>query len=180
MAALDAHDAAEAFLDVAVLALDTLPDEDVTLDGAPARRYVAAGTPVVDCDQVVVWMPTIDEVDTAPDGNQLAVGLRGQMGRVNLPSYTLMVVRCVPALPKQGRSTAPAVEVLSAAAKQTNADAWVCWCGINTARKQGRFNDLCSSVAVGRATAMQTSGGLGGWQLPIYVQLDGYQVPLGS
>lgn len=180
MAALDAHNAAEAFLDVAVATLNTLPDEDATLLGAPARQYIAAGAPAIDCEQVVVWMPRIDETDTAPDGNQLAVGLRGQMGRVNFPAYILMVVRCVPALPKQGKGFAPDVATLSAAAAQTNADAWACWCGINTARKEGRFNDLCSAVAVGGATAMQTSGGFGGWQLPIFVQLDGYQVPLGS
>lgn len=180
MGALAAHDAAEAFLEVATEALDTLLDEGAGLLGAPARRYIASGTPAVDCEQLVVWMPTIDETDTVADGNTLARGVGGAMGRVNFPSYWLMVVRCVPALPKTGRGFAPDVATLSAAALQTDADAWVLWNGINTARKLGRFNDLCSGVAVGQATAMQTSGGFGGWQLPIYVQIDGYRVAFGS
>lgn len=182
MGALALHDAAEAFLEAAADALDTLPSESPLLAGTPARRYVSAGTPAIDCDQLVVWAPTIDEDGTLPSGILLETGARGMAGRVNFPQLNVMIVRCIPAVreDRQGRAIIPEATALGAAGMQTNADAWVLWCGINAARKAGRFNDLCSAVSVGRATALTPSGGYGGWQLPIFVQLDGYRVELGS
>jgi hypothetical protein len=182
VAALDAHVVADAFLQAAVAALDTLPGEAAYLLGAPDRQYVCAGTPVIDCEQVVVWIGQIGEVATTPSDPQLQVGQRGNLGRVNIVFLTVMVARCIPAASEQrsGRIVAPSQDALNNAGEQTNADAWVLWCGLNAARKEGWFNDTCSAVIMEPATPLNPGGQYGGWQVPLSVQLEGYPVVLGS
>lgn len=182
MGALAVWDTAQEFLSAAVDSLDTLPGEAAFLLGAPARQYVATGTPVIDCEQVSVWVAFLDEAPTTPDTPMLQPGQRGNLGRVNVVTMNVMVARCIPVggTQRSGRVVAPAVDDLNNATEQTLADAWVLWCGLNAARKQGRFGDVCSAVIIERATPLNPGGGFGGWQLPITVQLDGYPVPLGS
>lgn len=174
--ALDLFVTAQVLLDVAVDSLATLPATDALLQAAPGRQYVSPHAPVVDCEQVVAWVAYLEEGDV----NETP-GIRGMTGRVNVPTLALMVVRCVPPLApgRSGRVVAPAADTLTAVARQTSADAWVVWEGLNTARKGGRF-DLCSHVQVGRATPLEGMGGMCGWQFPIQVQIDGYPVELGS
>jgi hypothetical protein len=181
MAALDAHNVAEAFLEAAVDSLNTLTADD--LAGAPDRQYVATGIPVIDCEQAVVWISKISETNAREDEiGELGIGARGRTGRVNFVTMTVMVARCIPvaAENKSGRVFAPTVEALAAASEQTDADAWVLWCGLNAARRDARIADVCDAVAFGDGTALTPSGGFGGWQIPISVQLQGYRVDLGS
>lgn len=184
MAAGDAHRIALAFLDGVVASLNTIPDDEATLAGAPGRQYVATGTPAIDCEQVSVWLATTSELPLFPtsDGDLIA-GQRGIAGRVNWVNATVIVARCVPTVQQQaksGRTIWPTPDEMTAAAYQTNADMWAMWCGLNVARTSGLIAHACESVMFGVATALLTAGGFGGWQLPLMFQLGGYRPDVGG
>jgi hypothetical protein len=173
VAALDVDAVANAFLDVGVEALDTLPDVDPVLLGAPGKQFTCTGMPVIDCEQVAVWT-SLGDIESG-----LRRDTNAAVQSINWVTFTIMVARCIPAAPKGKLS--PSAEKLSENAKQTNADMWVVWCAVKQARKQGLLSDLCSTLDLGITTPLNPGGGYGGWQLPITVQMEGYKpLPVGS
>lgn len=172
MSALDVDAIANAFLGVAVAALDTLPDADPALAPAPDKQFTCTGTPIIDCEQVAVWTSLGD----------LEAGLQRETNAavqsINWVTFTVMVARC---LPKMQGKKAPSATALSANAKQTNADMWAVWCAVKQARKTGELSDLCSTLDLLNTSPLNPGGGYGGWQLPIVVQVEGYKpLPVGS
>lgn len=96
-------------------------DHNVTL---PKRRYWTFGTPVVDCDQIVVAF------------NQLVLGTPSQ--QVNEPSryhvprtatMTISIAREVPVVGQNGRPPAP--EHIERAAQVSAVDSWILMESVN-------------------------------------------------
>ena len=172
---LDAHLVAETLLDVAVAALDTLPDYDATLVGAPARQFVSPGLPAHDCEQVTVQMFSVAEAPTITMST-LDVGKRGVTGRVSYVLYHVEVVRCIPT----SATRPPSAAALGVAAAQENADVWVLWEALHAARRDAVLTDRCSNVVIAAAQPLTPSGGFGGWRVPVEVQIEGYLYEVGS
>lgn len=176
---LDFDFVAAELLDVAVESLNTLPDyglglsTPIVLLGAPDRQYVSPGQPVLDCPQVTVHGSRLGE------DNELGTTKAAAAQWVNMAEFTVQVVRCITVIEgTRSKPKTPAAETLMIDGRQGNADAWVVWMGLHTARKLGRITDLCQRMVVERGTPLTPSGALNGWQFVVQTQIDGYTVDL--
>jgi hypothetical protein len=183
MAATDLHQLAEDVLAACVASLDTIPDADPTLAGAPERSFVSPGVPVWDCcEQLVVWVPGVTQQTTRPSG----AGEQARQhvfGRIPLARIEITISRCVPAGEINGTEyVPPAVTDLEATAAQMHADAWALYNGLFNRIAQGILTDVCDEVAWDGLQAATPSGGCGGWTINLRFQLDGYGYtdPIGS
>lgn len=169
----DLHDLARAFLEACEEALDTIPDYDATLDGAPERVFVAPGPVALDCcDQLTVHVGTLLEGDSAP------FQPKASTARINHVTLVATAARCVP-VPNSAGNPPPALEQ-EAAAQQINADKWALWNHIYNLINEGLLFDKCCDVIWGGLTALNPNGGCGGSSLLITVCFDGYEELLGS
>lgn len=167
------------FLNVAAAALDTIPTFDGldTLLGAPARRYLSPGKPVPDCDQLTVHVARVAEDATPPTG--LGAGTRQKQDfRVNLVTLVVTLYRCVPKIGSDLK--APKTEAQEAADAQLNADGWALWNTVWNKLRAGTLRPRCSQVYMDSLTALENSGGYGGWALTIRAQVEGYEEATGS
>jgi hypothetical protein len=148
--------------------------------GAITRVYVSPGAPAFDCEQITVHAggPTIG--DTMPLQPPLQPGHRLQTtGQVNLVQLTATVLRCVPTLEEDGGNVfLPDPGAMESAALFTLADVWAVCSYIKTKFNAGElFNGPLGrtrELFIDPALPVPTSGGFGGWQITIRVQLDGY------
>lgn len=99
-------------------------------------------------------------------------------GQVNLVLLTITVLRCVPVLTQSQQSVLlPQPAALNASAEETMGDVWTLW---NYLYEQHRSGALFSSPSRRRefsldpAVAVRTSGGVGGWEMGVRFQLDGF------
>lgn len=148
--------------DVLAAVVGAYADADVDL---PDRRYVTAGLPVDDCEQAVVWLgrlftglPHTEVTDPEHVGfaRTLEMGVR--------------VTRCVPAVDEQGN--APPASEIDAAGAAVATDLWVLPQGLIARRAAGEFLAACQNLVIGNCVAFEWSGGLGGAELTIRVQVD--------
>lgn len=145
--------------------------------GAIARAYVSPGPPVLDCaPQLTVHPGGPAEADTFPLQPSLGPAHRDQVsGSVHMIALTAIVVRCVPTLENDGGL--PTIASMEAAANEIHGDLWAIW---NFTRDRRQDGSLFASPSNRRelffdaAFPLVPSGGLGGWQIPIRVQLGGY------
>lgn len=178
MGALDVDAFANELLDVAAAALDTLPavplpSGEQPLDGAPGKQFTCTGTPVIDCEQLAVWV-SIGDIEQGIQRETNA-----GVNSINWVTATIMVARCIPSPPK-GKA-APTAAALSRNARQTNADMWVIWNAVKQARRLGTLSALCSTLYLGNTIPLNPGGSYGGWQLPVTAQIEGYKpLPVGS
>lgn len=149
-----------------------------TAAGGPiGRAYVSPGPPVLDCaPQLTVHPGGPSEADTFPLQPSLAPGHRSTVqGEVNLISLTAIAVRCIPTLSNDG--ALPTEASMEAAAAEIHGDLWAIW---NVTRSRHHDGSLFPSPSNSRelffdpAFPIVPSGGIGGWQIPIRVQLGGY------
>lgn len=169
----DLHDLAREFLEACVEALDTIPDYDATLAGAPERTFVAPGPVALDCcDQLAVHVGTLLEGDSAPFQPKASVA------RINLVTLVATASRCVPVPDNNGNP--PPVLDQEEAARQINADKWAIWNHIYNLVNADLLFDKCCDVIWGGLTALQPNGGCGGSQLLITVCFDGYEEVQGT
>lgn len=177
----DLYELADELLSFAADALDTIPILVPGLEGAPARQIVYWGLPVDDCDQIVVYVPTIGEADTTPGG--LGAAVRPRVGRIDHVTINIRVIRCC--LPmgtesSMGDISPPTPAQINATSQQILADGWALWNHIHNAKSSGVLRSLCDEMYFSGLIAVPPSGGCGGWVLPVRVQLDGYAEALGS
>ena len=169
----DLHDLALSLLDAAVGALNTIPEFDSTLDGAPSRAFVAPGPVVLDCcDQLTVHVQGIIEGESAP------AQPRASISRINDVQLVITAARCIPVSAADG--TPPPAADQQEAAEQINADQWALWNHIYNMVNAGVLFDKCCHVIWGALRALQPSGGCGGSTLTITVCLDGYPETIGG
>lgn len=173
---LDLFELARDLLNAAVEALDTIPDYDVSLSGAPSRRYVSPGVPARDCpEQLTVHVSQIAEAATDPSG--LGAGQRARLeARLNHVTLVLGVTRCIP-VGTQAKTTyvPPEESELENAARQINADGWALWNHLWNRVRQGLLFETCKGVFWTGARIISPEGGSAGWTFTFTVTLDGYE-----
>lgn len=148
--------------------------------GPIARSFVSPGVPAIDCaPQLAVYVGGPIEADTRPLSPPLVLGRRaepGGAGAVHLVNLTCVVARCVDTLTDDG--SFPSASALEANAVDTIGDVWAIWnvvralyrAGLIFTRPDGERRELYFDGAI----PLVTSGGAGGFQIPVRVQIDGY------
>lgn len=177
----DLHALAELILESAAEALDTIPGFDAGLEGAQPRQFVSPGQPVLDCcGQLAVYVTGVGFGDTSPGG--LASGKRHLHGAINHPTFQIVSSRCIPNGFNEttGQYNPPLAAVLTAAAAQLDADAWVLHNHLYHLQSSGLLLNLCDEVFFDGITAMLPSGGCAGWIAQIRAYLDGYTESFGT
>lgn len=170
----DLHALAVELLDASVASLDTIPTFAPALGGAPERSFVSPGLPAWDCcEQMTVHIDSVFEADTSPGG--LATGRRTTHGRVTQIAFVVSITRCVPTIGVNPQDDIPAIEDLQEAAEQINADGWALWNHLYNMVREGELFERCLLVDWDGMRSFAPSGGCGGWELRISVQLDGYE-----
>lgn len=161
-------------LQAAVAALDSIPTFAglESLQGAPERQYVSPGRPMPDCEQIAVHVSQIVEDATPPTGTGAGTRHRQQF-RVNLPTFVVTLLRCVPGPASSMKP--PTVDQLEVAGAQFNADAWAMWNHIWNLLRAGELLGKCKLVYMDRVQALEPAGGYGGWALTIRAQTEGYE-----
>ena len=170
--ATDLHDQCVALLEAASDALDTIPGSAPELAGAPERKFVSAGTPVLDCcDQLTVHVGPIVEDPLSPSSP--GSGQRARFGaRKNQVLLTVTIGRCMDlsALP-----TPPPVATLEADAEQHNADGWALWNQLWNMVRSGELFTLCSDSKP-ELRPLAPAGGCSGWTMAYRVWIEGYDL----
>jgi hypothetical protein len=99
-------------------------------------------------------------------------------GQVPLLQLTITVLRCVPVIEEDQQSIVlPSQALIEAAAQQVYGDLWAIW---NHLKNEHRAGNLFQRPSGRRefifdpAVPVRTSGGAGGWEIPIRVELGGY------
>lgn len=155
-------------LDASIEALDTIPDYDVTLGGAPDRAFVSPGPPALDCcDQLTVHVSRISEGATAPGQP------KASFSWINRVTLVVTFTRCLPVQDANGN--APSVPLQQAAAEQMSADQWAIWNHLHNLIADGLLFDRCCDVIWGTLESLVPSGGCGGSVMGITVCFDGYE-----
>src|SRR5215831_13905303 len=162
--ATDLEALCEELLSVCEQALDTLPNTDPDLLGAPERAAVWPGPPADDCcddGQLAVWTARITN---APTKGGLDQGtLHRIQGFITWATVNVKILRCVQMSTEDGDAPDPAV--MQEAAEQTNADIWAIWNDTYWAARDGQLGNLCKEVFWDGAAPITPSGGCVGWLL---------------
>lgn len=178
----DLHELAVLFKDSMTAILNTLPNYDATLSGAPDRRLIYYGTPVWDCcDQLVVHTAIINEAETTPSG--LDAGRRAsRFARINHVRITGSITRCVTggSVSAMGDYAPPPVSVVEAESRQHHADGWALWNLLFNLQASGDLLNLCDEVFFEGILPFAPMGGCAGWSVNVRAVLGGYEEPPGS
>lgn len=175
----DLHAVAQELLDAASEALDAIPDLlDDTYAGAPERQFVSPGLPVIDCCELLAtWVDPIAVAARSPQ--VLAADLQ-----VTRPTFNLIVTRCIPMGRMEGSEYIPPTAAqLTAAAAQTDADAWAIWnhiWNLLQAEPDALIFSKCFDLIWNAASAQVPSGGCAGWRFSFTAGLDGYSEDIGT
>lgn len=156
--------------------------EDAVLHYAPGgaidRAYVSPGPPAWDtAPQLTVHAGGPAQADTAPMAPPLQPAHRvTQQGSVNLVTFTITVLRCAATMPERGGvASFPTVPALNADAYATLGDLWAIWNHLATLKRaEALYPPKRREMFFDPAVAVNTSGGIAGWQLQIRVELDGF------
>ena len=169
----DLHEIASEFLAGCETAIQTSPGGKIT------RSYVAPGLPSLDCaPELSVYVGGAVEGITRPLAPPLQLGRReDQTGRVNLVPLTCVVSRCVPTVDAGGHFPSPTE--IEEAAKLTNGDLWAIWNVVPALYRAkllfARPDNESRLLFFDPAVPLATSGGVGGFQVPVRVELSGYE-----
>lgn len=166
----DLHQIAVDFLAASVASLA------YTDAGSPDRAYVNAGQPAMDCEQLVVWVQTLNEYPLQAGGGAMSRAKAINRGGQAATLIQIQIIRCVPQ-PKNrnGTITLPTPEALQDAAQMIDQDGWALWLGINRHLKHddGLLHEACSGAERLGWEKLIPQGGFGGWGGSYRVPLDG-------
>lgn len=164
-------DTAQDLLDAAEAALA------LTHAGTPGVASLAYHLPSLDsqCDQLWVYCAGIGEEVTAPISPVPVTGKRAVHGRVNLPTLTILVARCV----HTGSGSAanyqpPTPSEIAADARTVMQDGWVLWVNLAQQIRDGSLFSRCGDVHFTGFAPLAGQGGLAGWVGTFHVGLDGF------
>lgn len=136
------------------------------------RAYVALASPALDCpDQLTVHILRMAKQPTFAAAPLLdyAQGLSTQTASVNVVTYMVTIVRCVPTQGDGG--AAPSTFDYEAASMAVLGDLWLLWHAIPAAVREGELWQGCEQLILGPAAPVAESGGFAGWQLQITGEL---------
>lgn len=170
----DLYQAAVELLTACATALEDSP-------GGPIQaQAIWPGPPAYDCVPALYVHAGSNSVgDTYPLQPPLQPMQRIQTtGFVDLVAFTITVLRCVPVLRGSGQTLAlPLVAEINKSARDCYGDLWSIWNYLKNQHREG----LLFQNASGRrefmfdpAIPVRTSGGAGGWEITVRVQLGGY------
>lgn len=136
----------------------------------PARRYVADGIPVWDCEQLTIFADAI----LPHQGNPFdQIARSGAAGCVTMQAAGFIIghVRCVASATKA--TPTPSVAALDASGRAVLGDAAAIWDGIRNAMAVGTLPQ--KQMGFGSWQAIEPAGGFGGGTLRI---IAGLQPPI--
>lgn len=174
----DLHALAQELLEASVAALNTIPDTQAGLAGAPDRSFISAGEPVADCcPQLTVHVSSLAEATTQPLG--LGAGRRASYSRLNHVALFVTIFRCVTSGTESKTGYKPPLAAhLENDAVQINADGWALWNHLFNRIRAGLLFSTCREVFYEGGRQLIPSGLCGGWVFAFRVQLDGYEEDL--
>ena len=170
---------ADEILQACIAALDTIPLDDPTLDGAPDRAFISPSFGPIECcpggGQLTVH---VDLTQDAPAAPGLKMG-RLQAGKVTHVVFVISIARCVRDS-RQGTTSALEeplrAEDQSATSRQTDSDVWALVNYLYALWQSGDLFTLCGEVFFEGARPIPQSGGCAGWTMVVRASLNGYQV----
>lgn len=131
----------------------------------PSRQYVSVGPPPDDCDQLVVWL---GRLYTGTPGEE--VDSPELCGFARTLEVNVRASRCVPVVGDDG--TPPHPDTIEGAALIIAKDQWLIPQGLIERRGEGSFLSDCQDLSIGNCVPFEWSGGIGGCELLIRVQVD--------
>lgn len=151
------YDLARKLLDAVVAGF---ADHGVAL---PTNRYVSNGSPAFDCSQVTV---NLQRVFSGSPGAET----QGQMGcgPLSVAEFSIDIVRCIPSM--DDGANPPSDKTISASAKEIYTDLWILRLVVVEAWRNEEFGKGLS-FSVRSAAPLDPSGGMGGSELLISVQV---------
>jgi hypothetical protein len=168
------YDAAWELLQAASLAVAGSP-------GGPIKNQaVWPGAPSYDCvPALYVHAGNAQVGDTYPLQPPLQPMQRVRStGQVELVSFTITVLRCVPVLRGAGQTLAlPVMAAINKSASETYGDLWAVWNGLIAQYRDGTLFASPShrrEFMLDPAIPVRTSGAAGGWEIGVRVQIPGY------
>lgn len=146
---------------------------------APSRQFVAIGQPAYDCDQLTVHVQSFGVASTSPQ----SAARDAMRRRVVLYEAVLALTLCrcysIDAEPSMldPNVSLPPSSSLQAVADQVHGDVWQLWTDLWSAAKAGTIIGTppagCRGVALGQAVPVPEQGALGGWVIPLTVEISG-------
>lgn len=143
-----------------------------TVGGEIDRSYLSPPTPPWDCEQVTVEVASIGDWPL-PTTSTLGSGRR-ITAALNFIGFRIVVIRdCIPGLDDDGDFPDP--DDIRASAIEGHQDVWAIWTRIRTAYIHGDlFEGNCDHLVFDGATALETSGGHGGYQIDLRAEIAGF------
>lgn len=172
----DLYAAAETLLSAAGEALVTAPAGGINI----TNQAIWPGLPSFDCvPALYVHAGGPAFADTFPLSPPLQPMQQiATTGEVNLVTMTITVLRCVPVIDQSQQSTLlPSAAAISQAASDVYGDVWAIWNHLKNLHRAGTLFQTPSGRREFRflpAFPVLTSGGAGGWQIPVSFELSGY------
>jgi len=167
MTAATVDSIAIAAADLLAAAAAALAPTDVGFTG---EAFLNPGLPAFDgnCDFVCVWM---GGENLAASAGISSTQIFRTGPRVNLVTLNVTSGRCLHTsraggIPTLAEKTADAVVHMQ--------DGQALWTQIGDAIADGLFDGTCRQVTMQGLTALTPQGGMGGWNLSLLVQIDGY------
>jgi len=170
----DLYALAEDYLGACVEALDTIPGSpDLSPEsvGAPARAFIAAGTPAADCcPQLTVHAVPIVEGGRAP--------LNAATLHINRVTLVATLFRCAASQDNSGNP--PSALEQETVSEQVFADRWALWNYVWNKWRAGLLFEECGDVLNWVLAQLPPSGGCVGTTLTVTVSLQGYETTFGT
>lgn len=172
----DLYTAAELLLSAAGEALLTAPAGGIPM----TSQAIWPGAPSFDCiPALYVHAGGAQFADTFPLSPPLQPHQQiVTTGEVNLVTMTITVLRCVPVVDQTQQSVLlPSAAAISQAASDCYGDLWAIWNHLKNLHRSGALFQTPSGRREFRylpAVPVRTSGGAGGWEIPVSFELPGY------
>ena len=143
-----------------------------TVGGPVDREYLSAGRPVLDCEQLTVSVTSLGDA-SFPAQSVVGAGQRHITGALNLYGFLVTIVRCVPTIDENG--AIPTVGEESDAAAKVHQDLIAIWNAVRQAkRSDDLFGGSCELLFFDGARALDSEGGLGGWEIEFRADISGF------
>lgn len=149
-------------LEILATAVDILETEGRVV---PPRRFVTFGEIGLDCNLLAVgWQNAYAGIAGQPDQQPEGLGFVQRAA-----TFDLRRLRCVSSLDERG--TPPSPDALNAEAEELLTDLWTIYQGFVERKSDRTFLTSCDGFSLGNAIAVGPQGGVGGWSLPMDVQI---------
>lgn len=135
------------------IAADLLAALALRLTDPPARQYVHAGEPALDCEQLVITVPEAGLQHSFPD-QSAKVEFCSPPRHVNLQVW---VTRCVPTLQDVGDP--PTVADLDTSAQVVLGDLWTLAYELWDSYRDGDWGQTCATLLLGPVAVIGPEGG---------------------